>query len=125
MLVFEILGTTFVCADCGNTVTIEKDGCSLNYAIKKSGEKICLPCALKEEIRHIENDERVFCYLSTNGQHLTDWKGNILAKVTANWNIKNNFAGKITCIRATTNKGRKLYGKGSGEGTYVRLRPCK
>jgi hypothetical protein len=125
MHVSEIVGTTFICADCGTTVTIKSEGCSFNYASKRSGEKICNPCALKEKIRHIENDEKVFCYMSINGQCLIDWKGNILARVTANWDIKNNFAGTITYIQAITNNGRKLYGKGPGRGMYVRLRPYK
>lgn len=125
MHVSEILGTSFVCADCSTTVTIEQQGCSFNYASKRNGEKVCLACTLKEEIRSIENDENVFCYLSNDGRTLTDWKGNVLAKVTSNWDILNNFAGKITCIRATTKNGRKLHGKGPGEGMYIKMRPCK
>lgn len=119
------VGDTFTCADCGEEITIVSEKCSYNYARKCSGEYICNTCARNEEIRHIENDEKVFAYLSGDGRNITDWKGNILATVTANWNIKNNFAGTITCIRAITNNGRKLYGKGPSEGMYVRLRPCK
>lgn len=125
MEVSEILGTVFICADCQTSITIVKEGCSFNYATKRSGEKVCNCCVKKEEIRHIENDEKVFAYLSSDGASITDWKGNILAKVVRNWDISNNFGGKITCIRAITTSGRKLHGKGPGEGMYIRLQPCK
>lgn len=115
----------FVCADCGKKITIAREGCSFNYAIKQNGNKVCNDCALKEEIRHIENDEKVFAYLSGDCKRITDWKGNTLAKVTWSSEIMHNWARKLMCINATTNNGRKLYGRGSGGGIYIRLRPVK
>lgn len=125
MNISEIIGTKFICADCGQEIAIISDGYTVNCATKSSGEKVCNTCAKNGEIWHAENDDKVFAYLSSDGRKITDWKGNTLATVTANWDIVNNFAGKLTCIRATTNNGRKLYGKGPGKGMYIRLRPCK
>ena len=118
-------GEIFACDDCGMEITIVKEGCSFNYARKRNGNKVCNSCAFREEIRHVENDDKIFAYLSSDGRRITDWKGNTLARVTANWEIPNNWARKLTCVNATTNNGRKLYGKGLGGGMYIRLRPTK
>ena len=118
-------GEIFACADCGMEITSVKEGCSFNYARKRNGTKVCNSCALREEIRHVENDDKIFAYLSSDGRRITDWKGNTLAKVTAKWEVPNNWARKLTCVIATTNNGRELCGGGPGSGMYVRLLPTK
>lgn len=64
-------------------------------------------------------------YLASNGCVITTWPGGHLASVTAEWTVRNNFAGKITRLRAVDDTGAHWYGTSPGRGMYAKIHRAK
>ena len=83
------LGSVQTCAETGERFTIARDGCSFNYATTREGAIISDKGVDIRERRELLDRSRPFtCYLSSDGRHVTGWKGNILgtdAGGTQNW----------------------------------------
>ena len=115
--------TTFVCRCC------ERECKNDTYAIDPQGAKICDYCVLILDLATVENDKKIFAYLSkaTDTKHIvvSNWIGNVLAKVIAYYKKPAGHCGEQTYILAITKNGRLLSGRGPGVGMYCRLRPIK
>ena len=121
------LGSVQTCAETGERFTIARDGCSFNYATTREGAIISDKGVDIRERRELLDRSRPFsCYLSSDGKHVTGWKGNILGTVTRESESRNGWHGStIACIRVTDCHGAEWHGRGPGRGMYVTLRACK
>lgn len=121
------IGSVQTCAETGEQFTIARDGCSFNYATTREGAIISDKGVDIRERRELLDRSRPFaCYLSSDGKHVTGWKGNILGTVTRESESRTGWHGStITHIRATDCHGNEWHGKGAGRGMCITLRPCK
>lgn len=70
------IGDTFICPETGKTITVAKDGCSMNYAYTSDGGPISdegvTICFKRTMLAH---NQPFACYLSADGKRVTTWKG--------------------------------------------------
>lgn len=111
--------TTYICYHCGRECKNEV------YATTRQGAKVCDDCVLRDDLHSFETEAKVFGYLQGKGKSVTNWPGNKLAKVIAEWEAQAGHCGKQTYILAITESGRLLSGRGPGRGMYCTLRPIK
>ena len=121
------VGQTVTCAETGKQFTIERQGMTFNYATDAQGNVYSDEGVDIRERRELLDRSKPFtCYLSSDGKHVTGWKGNILGTVTYESTSRTGFYGsKLTHIRVRDVHGAGWYGKGSGRGMCINLRPMK
>ena len=62
-------------------------------------------------------------YVSSDGQWLTTWPGNRVARLYTTGTVR-AFGAKLTCYSATI-EGRNYYGRGQGPNMFINLRAGK
>lgn len=117
------LGSLVTCSETGQPFTIARDGLTFNYATTRDGSILSDAGVDIRERRELLNRSRPFaCYLSSDGRHVTGWKGNILGVVTYESESRTGFhRSAITHIRVTDCHGAQWHGKGSGRDMCIRL----
>ena len=123
----SLIGQTLTCAETGLQFVGATDGCSTNYARNSAGDVFSDEGVNIRERRELLGRSRPFgCYLSSDGRHVTGWKGNILGTVTSETKSRTGFYGSIlTHVRVIDVHGNPWHGKGSGRGMYITIRPAK
>ena len=89
------------------------------------GRHLCWDCCNAAELADFLKADSYTGYLSNDGTRITTWPGGTLARVTREWEIRNNMAGRITRIQAVDETGARWYGTSPGRGMYTRLHRSK
>lgn len=112
---------TWQCADCGV--------CRLptDPAAHTRTDLICYPCAHARDVAELRDRSRPFVgYISSDGATLTTWPGGILGRVTSQSSYRGGFWGsRLHCYRVRDVHGAEWFGRSSGPGMAIRLRPCR
>lgn len=116
--------------DCGHNPSPPEGGTgAAGYARTQTGRTVCYPCATehaREQMRAAALAGQPFAaYLSSDGRRITTWTDATLAHVTAEWHSLAFGHVEITHVCATDPHGRRWYGKGSGRGMFLTIRPTK
>lgn len=121
------IGQTLVCHKTGKSFIATVDGCTTNYATDTEGNAYSDEGINPIDMERIRDHSKpIGAYISSDGKNITGWKGNILAKITQMSTSRTGWHGSdITHIRAVDQFGGRWYGKGSGRGMYITIRPVK
>lgn len=123
-------GDVLICAETGKQFIAAQEGISTNYATNLEGEVFSNEGAYMRGTRELlDRSKPYYCYISSDGKHVTDWKGNILGDVVY-WNYckltrQSYTHGKqYRTITVRDVHGNMWYGRGS-PGICVTLRAKK
>lgn len=120
------VGSVVICAETKKPFTVARDGCSYNYATNKAGEIISDKGVDIRERRELSHRHAPFaCYVSSHGDHVTGWKGNILGQIVHSSTICNPFGGHLLAVTVRDVHGGYWHGRGAGRGMSILLRPSK
>lgn len=125
------VGSTVVCAETGKPFVITSNGHTFNYAVNDSGQVFSDEGVHIRECRELLDRSKPFtCYLSSDGKHVTGWKGNILGTVIRSnpctltrrsfWHSASSYCS----VRIVDVHGHHWHGRGS-PGVCIALRACK
>ena len=126
-------GDLLTCAETGKEFIAGRDpqwGFASNYARDSAGNVFSDEGVdILERRELLERSQPFGCYLSSDGRHVTGWKGNILGTVIDSRPCKlprYSFThGKdYRSVRVRDVHGGLWYGRGSPD-IFIRLRPCK
>jgi len=118
------MGDVLTCAETGGTFIAARDGCSVNYAWRADHKPVSdKGVDIAERRALLDRSKPFFCYVASDGQHVTGWKGNVLGDAVAVGDSP-VFYGRVTCYRVTDVHGGRWYGRGN-PGMCITLRPCK
>ena len=126
----SFIGKEIICHETGLKFIGAADGCTTNYARDSAGNLFSdagVDIAQKREL--LDRSKPFVAYISSDGKHLTGWKGNILGSVISRhaitltrrslWHGKEYSAMQIRDIH-----GGLWYGRGS-PGLCITIRPYK
>lgn len=121
------LGAVHVCHETGLEFVTARDGCTFNYCLDRDNNIYSDDGANLSQLRELSNRSKPLgCYLSSDGKHITTWKGFKLGSVTCESVSSTGWHGsKITHISVIDAHGMPWYGKGSGRGMHIVIRPAK
>jgi hypothetical protein len=114
-----------ICCITGESFIAAREGVSVNYARDKFGNVYSnagVDIAERETMR--QRSGPVGCYISSEGNTVTGWKGNKLGDIVAR-GIGGGFGGKLWRVRVRDVHGGLWYGQGAGPGVCIMLRPMK
>jgi hypothetical protein len=131
MTIENLIGMKLICTETGKEFLGAFQGISTNYARNDKGEVFSDEgVSIREERELLDRTRSYFAYISSDGNYVTGWKGNILMTITQSWSCalsrtsfthsKNSFKS----IRAIDVHGGRWFGRGSA-GICVSMRPCK
>lgn len=125
-----IIGETLICDETGKAFVAAVDGCTVNYAVDDnlhvySDEGV----NIRERRELLDHSKPFFAYVSSDGQHITGWKGNILGTITGHTVCKLTrlsyaHGQYINHYTVRDVHGALWYGKGS-PGICIKLRAYK
>ncbi len=127
------IGDVLTCAETGKQFFAASDGISTNYARDAEGNVYSDEGVNIRERRGLLDRTRPFdCYVSSDGKHVTGWKGNVLGDIVravrtplpfgrqfSHWHGKEYSAYTIRDVH-----GAYWHGKGS-PGVCIRLHPSR
>ena len=123
----EVGKTVLTCHKTGKKFTVQRDGCSFNYATDSKGnyysdEGVYL--ALKDEVL---KDTKIFAYADLNKRIIQGWKSeHTIGKILCHYTRSNGFCGKMDHIEVKMFDGSLWKGKFKSESMQcVTLRKCK
>jgi hypothetical protein len=121
------VGDMLTCNETGRAFIAASDGCTFNYARDRQGYIFSDEGVDMRERRALLDRTQPFtCYLSSDGQRVTGWKGNILGYVTRSSVSRTGFHGStLTHVSVRDVHGNDWNGKGAGRGMCLTLRPSK
>lgn len=120
------VGETVVCAETHKEFTVERQGCTFNYAQDSDGNIFSDEGVDIRERRELLDRTRPFgAYVSSSGKAITGWKGNKLMTIDSIYAIDSGFGGRQWYVSATDIHGRHWYGRNGGHGVYITMRPKK
>jgi hypothetical protein len=131
MQVESMVGKVLVCHATGKTFIGERDGITTNYARDNAGNFYSDEGVNLKELDEIKDRSQPFtAYLSGDAKHITGWKGNKLMRVLHAYQSDAGFGGWHKnggqwIVRAIDGQGFEWYGRNSGKGAYITLRPAK
>lgn len=121
------LGDELTCCVTGKKFIAQQVGCTTNYARDAKNNVYSdegVDIKEKEDLK--DRSKPFYCYLSSDGNHVTGWKGNKLGRVTQSGTSRNGFHGsEIVNVRVVDIHGMPWHGKGGGFGMCITLRPSK
>ena len=122
------IGDTVTCAETGKSFVVARDGCSFNYAIRNGGAEIVSDegVNLAERRALLDRSKPFVAYVSSDGKHVTGWKGNVLGAIVSTNQIRltrlSYTHGKhIYCYRVRDVHGAYWFGRGN-PGICITLR---
>lgn len=124
------IGRILKCAETGNLFEVTTNGFTFNYATTTNGEYLSeAGVDIREKRELLDRSKPFTAYISSDGKHLTGWKGNILGTVTqtsrVNLAVWSPLHGKyITHYTIKDCHGGLWYGRGS-EGMVINIRAYK
>jgi hypothetical protein len=124
------VGQTVTCAETGKAFVVTTDGFTFNYAQDDAGNVYSDEGVDLREKRELLDRSRPFVgYLSSDGNHLTGWKGNILGRVVSRSTVRltrwSYIHGRtIEAVRIRDIHGRLWYGRGN-PGIAITIRAMK
>lgn len=129
-IVESLVGHTLTCAETGKQFIGAPDGITTNYARSSTGEILSDEGVDIRDRRELLDRSKPFgCYVSSDGKHVTGWKGNILGTIT---HANNYRLTRVSFMHGRTINhyvirdihGAFWYGRGN-PGIYITLRPYK
>jgi len=120
-------GDELTCTETGKKFIAAQDGITTNYARDHNGNVFSDDGVnIRERRELLDRTKPFFCYLSSDGKHVTGWKGNILGRVISEGDSRSGWHGStITHIRVIDVHGALWHGKGAGRGMCITIRPMK
>jgi hypothetical protein len=124
------VGDSVRCAETGKQFVIQQEGCTFNYATDRQGNSYSDEGVdIREKRSLLDRSKPFLCYISTDGKHVTGWKGNVLGTVYEWWTIKLSrrsftHGAHYRHIKVRDVHGGLWYGR-SSPGVVVTLRPVK
>lgn len=127
------IGDVLTCAETGKQFFAARDGISVNYARDAEGNIYSDEGVDIRERREMLDRSRPFgCYVSSDGKHVTGWKGNVLGDIVRAKRIALPFGWRCSFTRGTDYNaytvrdvhGAYWHGKGS-PGVCINLHPSK
>lgn len=115
---------SLVKSTCGHE--LRADGCAAGYARTHDGRVLCYFCANSEQLvtaQHAQRGDRIFAYVSSDGQSITTWTGGMLGRVTRRSEGWVSPSARGVYITAKILGGPWVYGRGGGNGQCINLRP--
>jgi hypothetical protein len=121
------IGDTLTCTETGKQFIAASDGFTFNYARDDAGNVYSDEGVGIRKKREMLNRSKPFvCYLSTDGRHVTGWKGNIMGSVIRSSVSRTGWHGStLTHVNVIDVHGGRWHGKGAGPGVCITLRPSK
>ena len=121
------IGQILTCHETGKQFAAASDGFTFNYARDRAGNIYSDEGVdIREKRDMLDRSKPFFCYVSSDGNRVTGWKGNTLGRVTWSSSSRTGWCRSwITHVRVTDVHGNKWHGKGSGAGMFIRLHPSK
>ncbi len=107
--------------DCGHE-------CTTGYGTTRDGKRHCYTCCQRMDIETMDREGKILGYLSADGRKVTTWTGEPLLTVTQSSQSSAGgfcYGTTITHVCAVDGKGRRWYGRGPGEGMYIRMTRAK
>lgn len=107
--------------ECGHAES-DHSPITRGYGVASDGSRSCYTCCKAEDLKRMANGQRLWAYLSSDGESITGWPGFTLARVTSRRESWHNIGGKLTRVWALDDMGQWWYGTAPGKGMYCRLR---
>lgn len=123
-------GDVLTCSETGKSFIAQRDGCTTNYAHGPNGEVFSDEGVdIRERRELLDRSQPFTAYISSDGKHLTGWKGNVLGTVTHTSKVRltrlSHLHGDyITAYRIRDVHGGYWYGRGN-PGMCINIRPYK
>ena len=120
------IGDVVVCAETGKPFVVESNGFTFNYATDKHGNVYSDEGVRIREARELLDRTRPFyAYLSSDGRHVTGWKGNVLGEVSNLGVSRTGWNGaEIARFRVKDIHGNWWQARGTEKGMCC-LRPMR
>lgn len=127
------IGDVLTCAETGKQFFAARDGISVNYARDRAGNVYSDDAVNIRERRSMLDRSRPFtCYVSSDGKHVTGWKGNVLGDIVRATRTALPFGRRWSYVHGKDYNaytvrdvhGAYWHGKGS-PGVCIRLHPSK
>ena len=125
-----LIGQTLTCAETGKQFIATRDGCTFNFAMRNGDEIVSDEGVdISERRALLERDKPFYAYVSSDGRHVTGWKGNVLGTVTSSRTVRLTrcsyvHGATIQAIHVVDVHGGHWHGRGS-PGISIKLRACK
>jgi hypothetical protein len=120
------VGSTVICAETGKAFTVERQGISFNYGYDSENRIYSDEGILVRTKRQIKDHKALInVYVSGDCKTVTSWKGEKLGRIVWSEVKRSGFAGRLLHINVADEFGGFWYGKGSGPGMCITLRPSK
>ena len=118
------IGQSITCAETGKPFTIAVDGCSFNYATSRTGEILSDEGVDIRERRALLDRSKPFgAYVSSDGRHVTGWKGNVLGTIVRSSQTRSGFGADMLAVSVRDVHGNYWHGRGgAGRGMCITLR---
>ena len=123
-------GETVTCHETGKEFVVAQEGITFNYATDSDGNILSDEGVDIREKRALLDRTRPFsCYLDSEGNHVTGWKGNVLGDVISSSTVRltrtSYIHGKsMLSVKVKDVHGGLWYGRGS-PSIAITLRPYK
>jgi len=126
----SLVGQTLTCSETGKQFIGAVEGFSTNYARDSAGRVYCdegVDASQKREL--LDRSKPFTCYVSSDGKHVTGWKGNILGTIIYSSRVKLTrwsyvHGTYINAYRIRDIHGGIWYGRGN-PGICINLRATK
>jgi hypothetical protein len=112
--------------DCGHPPLPD----AYSYGITSKGQKICFDCCLVRDLERLKTNSRILVYWSDNDT-ITNWPGGHLGRIVSSHKIRNTWVDRsyasptMLAVSVIDVHGQRWYGRGLGEGLYLKLRKHK
>lgn len=110
--------------DCGHEPSPHSKHTTGTVHVGETGE-VCWNCGFVHEHQYMRGADKFTAYLSENGEAITTWPGQALARVTYLNQGRHNIGGSLYRFNAIDHDGARWYGTSPGKGMYARLRRAK
>jgi hypothetical protein len=85
----SLIGKTLVCAETGKTFVGAADGITTNYAHSSEGEILSDEGVnIREQRGLLDRSKPFYAYVSSDGKHITGWKGNVLGTIMSSHSVR-------------------------------------
>lgn len=120
------VGDTLTCSETGKQFTVQRDGCSFNYALDRDGNTYSDEGVDISERRELLDRSKPFgCYVSGDGRTVTGWKGNRLGDIVGGLTVPARGSFQPHRFRVRDVHGNWWTGRGAGTDWYCTLRAMK
>jgi hypothetical protein len=124
------IGDKLVCLETHKPFTAASDGFTFNYARGQNGEIFSDEGVdIREKRELLDRSKPFYGYVSSDGKHITGWKGNVLGTIVRSTpcrltRVSYTHGKSYLSIRVRDIHGAFWHGRGS-PGICITLRACR